>query len=405
MTSLTRSIPATDQPDTWLHRWIYYLATGFMFIGVAIRSILVFQKSSLLTQILFWLAACLLVFIADSLLARRLPWASIILIGVETFIIMEVLRLTRVDFFAFLFAITSMQMMQQFTIREAMIMVGLTTLLTFLGLYQPFGIFYAVAISVVFFGGSVFLVFYIAATRRARSIRDQQQVLIGQLKQANLQLESYEQQLQSLAAGRERQRLARELHDSVTQTIFSMTLTTQSALLLLDRDRKQVETQLDRLNQLAQSALAEMQTLISKLAPEKQGGVVAALQQHLDERRRLDDLAVTLEVEGSQALSTAEEQSLFRIVQEALNNVVKHAGVKQATVRVHLDGQPWLEVEDKGIGFDPQRFVESGRVGLMSMHERAVGIGWILQVDSSPGKGTRVQVRKRQEEGVRHEHD
>jgi signal transduction histidine kinase len=284
--------------------------------------------------------------------------------------------------------------MHQFTIKEAVIWTGLTTLLTFLSLYQAFGIFYAIAIAVVFFGGSFLLVMYIRATHRASLIQEQQQALVSELELANRQLEAYSQQLQQLAIGRERQRLARELHDSVTQTIFSMTLTTQSALMLLERDRSRVAAQLDRLDQLTRSTLTEMQVLISKLKPEKTGGFVAALRQHLDERSRLDNLSVSLEVDGSLPLTAAEEQSLFRITQEALNNIVKHAGVTRAAVRLHLDAQPWLEIEDRGVGFDPHQAKGSGRVGLVSMQERAAEIGWNLSVDSTPGNGTRVQVRK-----------
>jgi signal transduction histidine kinase len=209
-------------------------------------------------------------------------------------------------------------------------------------------------------------------------------------------LEHYSQKVEQLAAGRERQRLARELHDSVTQTIFSMTLTTQSALLLLDRDRQQVAAQLDRLDQLAQGALSEMQLLISELAPEARagGGFLATLQQHLADRQRLDDLSVRLEVEGSQLLNPAEEASLFRIAQEALNNIIKHGQTSEAVLRLHL-GDPFsMEIEDRGAGFDPQQAGGSGRVGLAGMRERAIEIGWALEIESTPGYGTRVRVQK-----------
>jgi signal transduction histidine kinase len=387
-------IQGSKRSSTWLHRWVYYLATGFMFAAAALRSILVFQDSPLLSQIAILLAAWPLMFIGNVLFARRLPWLPVLLLGAEILLILYLLLITRADFLAFLFAIPSMQAMQQYTKREGWILVGLTTLLTFLALLKMFGIFYALGIAVVFFGGSVFLITYIGATRRASLIQEQQQALVSELEQANRQLESYAQQLQQLAAGRERQRLARELHDSVTQTIFSMTLTTQSAVLLLEQDRGKVAAQLDRLDLLAHSALAEMQTLISKLAPENTGGFVAALQQHLADRRRLDDLSVSLDVKGSQPLSAAEEQSLLRIAQEALNNVVKHAGVAQAAIRLHLEGQPWLEIEDHGVGFEPAQAGGGGQVGLVSMQERAAEIGWSLRVDASPGKGTRIKVQK-----------
>ena len=365
-----------------------------MFAAAAVRSILVFQESPFFAQILLLMSGWALAFLGIALLGRKLPWLAVILMGTETLLTLNMLLISRADFFVFLFAIPSMQVMQQFRTREATVAVGITTLLTFLTLFRPFGIFYSLGTAVIFFGGSVFLVVYIRSTRQARVIQDQQQTLVNELQQANRQLESYAQQLQQLAAGRERQRLARELHDSVTQTIFSMTLTTQSALMLLERDRNQVAAQLDRLDQLARSTLSEMQFLISRLAPENAGGFISTLQQHIDDRRRLDNLTVRLDVEGNEVLTAAEEQSLFRIAQEALNNIVKHAGVTQAAIRLHLDEPPWMEVEDHGIGFDPRQAKGMGRVGLVSMKERADEIGWRLSVGSSPGTGTRIRVQR-----------
>jgi signal transduction histidine kinase len=250
------------------------------------------------------------------------------------------------------------------------------------------------AISIVFFGGSLFLVTYIGLTRRAQAVQEQQQKLVGELQLANGQLVLYSRQLQQLSAGRERQRLARELHDSVTQTIFSMTLTTQSGIILLDRDPKQVAALLDRLVQLTRHALSEMQILISKLAPEHLtgDGFIASLRDHFAERKRLNDLSVQFEVHGNQSLTAGEEQSLFRIIQEALNNVVKHSGVGQATVRLCLERQPRLEIEDHGVGFERLELQSGGRMGLANMQDRAREIGWSLQVESSPGNGTRITV-------------
>lgn len=384
--------------NSWLHRWIFYLAAGLMFAAAALRSIIIYQSSPLYGQILVLLAAWLLVFVGIALLPHRLPWLSAVLTGLDVLIILQLLLVSHTDYFAFLFAISSMQAMQQRSLKAAALLIGITTLLTFLTLYKPFGALYAIAITVVFFGGSIFLVVFIGSTRRARLIEEQQQELVGQLQQANRQLELYTRQTQQLSAGRERQRLARELHDSVTQTIFSMTLSTQSALLLLERDRKRVAAQLERLYQLSHIALAEMQTLISKLTPEATGDFISVLKRHLAERYRLDNLSVSLDVQGGQGLSSglsmAEEQSLLRIAQEALNNVVKHAGVNKACLRLCLEGQPWMEISDQGGGFDPSQAGITGQLGLLSMQERAAGIGWKLRLDSSPGKGTRVWVRK-----------
>jgi signal transduction histidine kinase len=90
----------------------------------------------------------------------------------------------------------------------------------------------------------------------------------------------------------------------------------------------------------------------------------------------------------------AEEQSLFRIVQEALNNVAKHAQAGKARVQLHLTEPIWIEIEDKGRGFDLRQVETSGRVGLFSMRERAEEIGWDLHIKTSPGRGTCVRVEK-----------
>jgi signal transduction histidine kinase len=289
-----------------------------------------------------------------------------------------------------------MQIVQQFAQKGAIFFLLVSALLIFFTLFQSFGLFNALATAVVNFGGGLFLVTYIGSTRRARSIQEQQQSLASELKRTHDQLTLYALRLQQLAVGRERQRLARELHDSVTQTIFSMTLATQSALMLLDRDSHQVAVLLDRLAHLTHNALSEMQVLISKLAPENltEDRFIAALQEHITQRRKLNDLSVVLKVSGSQSLTAMEEQNLFRIVQEGLNNIVKHAGVQQAEVSLQLDGQPCLAIEDHGIGFDPQLIRPGSQMGLVNMKDRAREIGWTLEVASSLGKGTRILVRK-----------
>jgi signal transduction histidine kinase len=255
----------------------------------------------------------------------------------------------------------------------------------------------AFALSLVFTAGNVLLGSYALATRRAQTARNQNQSLARDVQEANQQLQAYVVQLEGMAAARERNRLARELHDAVTQTVFSITLTAQSAALLLQRDPARVGAQLEHLDKLAQSALNEIQTLVSELSPQRttQDGLIPALRSYLTGSRFHEELSVSLEVEGNQSLAQAEEQSLFRIVQEALNNTMKHAGVASARVRLHLAEPFWMEIEDQGRGFDLQRTRGSGGIGLASMRERAAEIGWDLQIIASPGAGTRIRVEKK----------
>ncbi len=351
------------------------------------------------------LVVWLLLFLGNVLLTRRLPWLTAVFLLLEALILVYLLLLTEHDFFAFLFSVLSMQAMQRYPPHVVGVLIGLSGLATYFSLVEPKGALQAVALSLIYSAVGAFMVSYVWFTRRLGEVRKQQQALVKDLQEANQRLEFHAHRQERLAAGRERQRLARELHDSVTQTIFSMTLTTQSALLLLERDQKQVAGQLDRLDQLSQSALFEMQELISRLAPQALAGsgFVEALQQHLAERRQLNNLEVTLEVEGSNPLSPAEEASLFRIIQESLNNIIKHAGVLQATVRLHLLEPIWMEVEDRGAGFDFQQGHGTGRMGLSGMDERAAGIGWRLHVNSAPRHGTRIRVEKSREEQKRHD--
>ena len=285
--------------------------------------------------------------------------------------------------------------MQRHTPKFAAAMIGLSALITFFSLFQLFGILQALALTFVYTALSAYLATYIWATRQGQSIQKQYKVLASELQEANIKLDSYTRKAKLLTMSRERQRLARELHDSVTQTIFSMTLATQTARMAMKRDKKQLAAQLDRLDYLAHSALSEMEVLVSHLVPEDQyEDFSKELNKHLAEREKVDNLKVALEVEGNQPLTLAEETSLYRIVQEALNNIVKHGQTTTAVLRVHLIEPLFMEVEDHGVGFDPNNFTASGKMGLAGMHERAKEIGWILEVESTFGRGTLIRVRK-----------
>ena len=378
-------------------QWIFLLTTVFLFGAVLLRSLLVYQNTPMLGRALGLLTAWLALFVSESYISGRWSGYITLYLALQAGLIGAMLLTPgSADFFAALFAILSMQMMQRLSARAGAVWIGLFALLTGLTLVGVYGIAQAVAFALIHTGLNSILASFTLAAQRAQAARARDQTLAQELQQTNLQLQAYSKQLEQLAVTRERHRLARELHDSVTQTVFSMTLTTQSALLLLDRDPSRVGAQLDRLNQLAQSALSEMQVLISELRPKKvaEGGLAAALRRHLAERHLPENLAVSLEVEGEQSLEPLEEQGLFRIAQEALNNIVKHAQATEAHIRLHLAEPVWIEVQDQGRGFDLQQARDSGRVGLVSMHERAAEIGWNLQVITFPGAGTRVRVER-----------
>lgn len=204
------------------------------------------------------------------------------------------------------------------------------------------------------------------------------------------------EQSREYAVVEERNRLARELHDSVTQSLFSVTLLSEAALNLLDRDLGKARERLERANELAQGALAEMRALIFQLRPMtlQEEGLLSALKKHLNAMHSRDGLVVHLEVRGgARRLPAPVEDAAFRIVQEALNNVIKHAGPRSAA-RLELDfGTDVLRlvVADTGVGFDPNAPRQPGKLGMSSMQERVEGVGGRLEVESAPGRGTSVR--------------
>ncbi len=395
-----RRADGLDSSATQSSQWIFYLAASFYFGAVFLRSLLTYGHAPELGRILWVLLIWLILALSQPAISRRWSHYFPIYVTLQTLPVFVLLTLSDTsDFFATLLIILSMQVMLHLSPRIgglwiAFCAVAMAFLLSIN--YQA----EAIALSLIFTAGNVLLGSYALAIRRAQTARNQNQTLVREVQEANQQLEAYVMQLEGMAAARERNRLARELHDSVTQTVFSITLTAQSAALLLQRDPARVGAQLDHLNRLAQSALTEIQTLISELNPQRtaRGGLVPALHKYLTGSRFHEQMSVSLEVEGNQPLEPVEEQSLFRIVQEALNNTMKHAQVSSARVHLHLTEPFWMEIEDQGRGFDLQRTSGGGGIGLASMCERAAEIGWDFQIITSPGAGTCIRVEKKRSE-------
>lgn len=226
----------------------------------------------------------------------------------------------------------------------------------------------------------------------ARILTTVADVLAGALENARLYRKA-----QAAAVLEERNRLARELHDSVTQQLFSITLTVQAARMQLERDPRRVVIQLERLQETATAALAQMRALISQLRPPalRDQGLVAALQQHAQFLAHREGMVITLSVSGDERLARGIEQPIYRIVQEALNNVVKHANARNVQVTLAFTSERvQVGVRDDGQGFDPDAppAGDGRHFGLLSMRERAAEIGGTVQVRSALGCGAEVIV-------------
>jgi len=202
------------------------------------------------------------------------------------------------------------------------------------------------------------------------------------------------QQAQELAAVQERQRLARDLHDAVTQTLFSASLIAEVLPRLWERDLEEGQRRLMELRELTRGALAEMRTLLLELRPAALadavlGDLLRQLGESITGRARIP---VAVEVEGECVLEPEVKIALYRIAQEALNNIAKHAGASQALVNLRCQpGWVLMRVSDDGIGFDPQS-IPPESLGLGIMRERVKAIGAALDIESEVDHGTQVVV-------------
>ncbi len=205
---------------------------------------------------------------------------------------------------------------------------------------------------------------------------------------------SEREKAQKLAAAEERQRLARELHDSVSQTLFTSTVMSESALRQWDTNPKKAHDLLAQLQQLTTSALSEMRLLLLELRPASltQVGLPNLIQQ----------LAATLQSRTAIEISTALDEiptllpdvqvALYRTVQEALNNIIKHAQATHVIIRLEWSNQKLiLTISDNGKGFDPTT-TKPTSLGMNIMRERAESIDATISIGSSLGEGTRIQV-------------
>ena len=200
-----------------------------------------------------------------------------------------------------------------------------------------------------------------------------------------------------LSVAEERARLARELHDSVTQTLFSLTLAAESAAALAEPGgpATALSEQLDRVRELARTGLAEMRSMVGTLRPVDPGadGLAEALRKRVDLLRRVHDVRLSLRARGPARLQDRTvEREVLLVASEALANALQHAGAASIEVILDTGGDAVrLTVSDDGAGFDLAGTLrESRRLGLTSMRERAEALGGTVHVDTAPGAGTRV---------------
>lgn len=202
------------------------------------------------------------------------------------------------------------------------------------------------------------------------------------------------EQARHLAALEERQKLARELHDSVSQALYGIVLGARTARTLVEREPVKAIEPLDYILSLSEAGLAEMRALIFELRPEslQTEGLVAAVGKLVNAVGARYQLKVQIEASEEPGVALEVKESLYRIAQEALNNIAKHARAQHVEIRLAQgNGQLILKISDDGIGFNTAQSFP-GHLGLHSMRERAEKAGGIFAIESAPDQGARIQV-------------
>jgi len=199
-----------------------------------------------------------------------------------------------------------------------------------------------------------------------------------------------------LTIAEERSRLAHELHDAVSQKLFSLRLTAQAAAALVDRDPSRAKGELQHVAALAAEAADELRAAVVELRPAAldEDGLTATLRTHIQVLDRAHTARVTFAARSFRALPAAQEEAMLRVAQESLHNALRHSGAAHVDVTMDRRGSgAVLRVTDDGSGFDPKSIRRAGRhLGLVSMRDRTSGVGGTLTVDSAPGKGTTIEM-------------
>ncbi|GGT66428.1 GAF domain-containing sensor histidine kinase [Streptomyces purpureus] len=199
-----------------------------------------------------------------------------------------------------------------------------------------------------------------------------------------------------LTIAEERSRLAHELHDAVSQKLFSLRLTAQAAAALVDRDPARAKGELQQVARLAAEAADELRAAVVELRPAAldEDGLVATLRTHIQVLDRAHTARVTFDSHGIRALPAAQEEAMLRVAQEALHNALRHSAADHVAVSLVRRGQgALLSITDNGQGFEPRAVRRAGRhLGLVSMRHRASGVGGRLTVQSAPGQGTTIEM-------------
>jgi signal transduction histidine kinase len=229
---------------------------------------------------------------------------------------------------------------------------------------------------------------------RMRSMQSYNRDLQRQVEERTKEIESLFEQTKELAIVEERNRLARDLHDSAKQKAFAALAQLGAVRSMLTREPNTAKSHLDEVENLVYEVIQELTFLIQEMYPMAlmDKGLINVLREYIYEWESRNEIHVNLSVSNERRLPLEIEQALYRISQESLANIARHSRANLVNIELNYNGENVeMKLDDNGCGFNPSQ--KPAGVGLRTMRERAVMIGGEINIDSAPGKGTQILVR------------
>jgi signal transduction histidine kinase len=369
-----------------------------IWIAVSLRWILEFIEQS---HSYLWLLSAILVSYGILLglqptITRGARIKAHLYLGIQsTLVIIAMLLHFELDFFALLFLPLGGQAMFLLPRKAAFAWIVVFAIAMTTGQYIQFRFPHALSYTFLYLAGLFFVASFSNLMMRSNEARLQSDRILDELQQTHRQLQEYAGQADELATVKERNRLARELHDSVVQTLYGLTLQAEAASRLLSSGKtNEVAEYLREMRESSQQTLQETRLLIYELRQpvlEKEG-LVSALRARLESVESRSGLKTQINLQEVGRLPAGVEAGLYGISNEALNNILKHASA--TVIKISLEktaDKIVLEIGDNGIGFDLASAETQGGLGLKGMRERAEQFGGDLHIQSN-AKGTLVTV-------------
>ena len=369
-----------------------------MWASVALRWTLEFAEQH---HPLRWLLNTILIVYAvlmlfNSVIIKDNETMAHVYLAIQTALIIGgMLLYYELDFFAILFMPLGGQAMFVLPRRKAIAWIVVFSLAIVIGQFTQFTFPNSVPFTFLYLAGLFFVASFSTAMLRTHEARIQSDRLLDELQRAHRQLQEFAGQAEELATAKERNRLARELHDSVAQTLYGLTLQAEAAARELNAGRADKATeQLREIRDSAQQSLQETRLLIFELRPPilEQEGLVAALRARLESVESRSGLKTQIQLQEVNQLPAKVEAGLYGISNEALNNILKHA--RATVIKVVLKkefNKIVLEIQDNGIGFDTASTEAQSGMGLSGMKERVEQFGGELQITSG-ANGTTIRI-------------